>query len=176
MRFQKCEFCEQWDFRNVNFVKVVFSICWFLDKIGIIAPVCARMFKSHQSDESQARKIPQKCNFLDRVYRGTLHWEEKAKKGPRKSPWVKCRKWFWRNFLACKRNHNESFESLSKTSLHLSQSFTWCYSTTGQWSSSTFTNISRTLARKPTKCTTSCKHFKARPPLSLKPNAERYLV
>ena len=50
MRFQKGEFCENWDFRKVNFVKIEISIklilwklglsiCEFLDKMRIFAPV-----------------------------------------------------------------------------------------------------------------------------------------
>ena len=119
---------------------------------------------SSSSDESQARKIPQKCNFLSSMI--VFTWGRGCcsnKKGAWKAPWVKCRKWFWRNFLACKRNHNESFESLSKTSLHLQPNFTWCYSQVllyTVWSSSTFTNILKFGTRKPTKCTTSCKHSK----------------
>ena len=49
MRFQKCEFCEKWDFRNVNLVKIEISEMWilwklrfqkgeFLDKMWIFAP------------------------------------------------------------------------------------------------------------------------------------------
>ena len=38
MRFQNCEFCEKWDFRKVK--KLGFSICEFLDKMWIFAPVC----------------------------------------------------------------------------------------------------------------------------------------
>ena len=30
MRFQNCEFCEKWDFRNVNFVKNEISEMWIL--------------------------------------------------------------------------------------------------------------------------------------------------
>ena len=60
MRFWNCEFCEKWDFRNmnfekneiseiwilrkwdlrkVNFLKLGFSMCQFLDKMWISAPV-----------------------------------------------------------------------------------------------------------------------------------------
>ena len=135
---------------------------------------------SSSSDESQARKIPQKCNFLSSMI--VFTWGRGCcsnKKGAWKAPWVKCRKWFWRNFLACKRNHNESFESLSKTSLHLQPNFTWCYSQvlySTVWSSSTFTNILKFGTRKPTKCTTSCKHskpfkFEAKCRKELKPKA-----
>ena len=37
---ENCEFCEKWDFRKVNFVKVGISMCDFLDKMWIFAPVC----------------------------------------------------------------------------------------------------------------------------------------
>ena len=30
LMFQKCEFCEYWDFRNVNFVKIEISEMWIL--------------------------------------------------------------------------------------------------------------------------------------------------
>ena len=30
LRFQKCEFCEKWDFRNVNFVEIEISEMWIL--------------------------------------------------------------------------------------------------------------------------------------------------
>ena len=51
LRFLKREFCEKWDFRNVTFMKIRilemwilqklgFSICEFLDKLRILAPVC----------------------------------------------------------------------------------------------------------------------------------------
>ena len=49
--FQKCEFCQIWDFRYVNFEendilkmwllwKLSFSKCDFSDEIGIFAPMC----------------------------------------------------------------------------------------------------------------------------------------
>ena len=34
----KCEFCEKWVFKFVNFVKSEFSKCEFLDKLRIFAP------------------------------------------------------------------------------------------------------------------------------------------
>ena len=51
MRLWKCEFCEKWDFENVNFVIIKISKMWilwkmrfwqceFLDKLRIFAPVC----------------------------------------------------------------------------------------------------------------------------------------
>ena len=93
-------------------------------------------------------------------------WGGSNKKGawkPLKPPWVKCRKWFWRNFLACKRNHNESFESLSKTSLHLSISVHVMLFTSSPLQYDHHRHLQtfpERLARKPTKCTTSCKQSK----------------
>ena len=51
MRFWNCEFCEKWDFQNVNLVKnenlkmwilwkMMFSKGEFSDKLRIFAPVC----------------------------------------------------------------------------------------------------------------------------------------
>ena len=36
MRFQKCEFSEKWDFRNVNFVKIEISEMWILWKMRFL--------------------------------------------------------------------------------------------------------------------------------------------
>ena len=36
MRFQTCEFCENWDFQNVNFVKIEISKMWILWKLGVL--------------------------------------------------------------------------------------------------------------------------------------------
>ena len=33
--FEKCEFCEKWDFENVNFVKIEISELWILWKIRL---------------------------------------------------------------------------------------------------------------------------------------------
>ena len=97
------------------------------------------------------------------------------KKGAWKAPWVKCRKWFWRNFLACKRNHNESFESLSKTSLHLQPNFTWCYSqvlyTQYDHHRHLQTFLERSLAHANQQ--NAQHHVNIQSPLSLKPNAEK---
>ena len=130
---------------------------------------------SSSSDESQARKIPQKCNFLSMI---VFTWGRGCcsnKKGAWKAPWVKCRKWFWRNFLACKRNHNESFESLSKTSLHLQPNFTWCYSqvlyTQYDHHRHLQTFLERSLAHANQQ--NAQHHVNIQSPLSLKPNAEK---
>ena len=39
MRLWKYDFCEKWDFESVNFVKSEIFKIWILDKIRIFAPV-----------------------------------------------------------------------------------------------------------------------------------------
>ena len=39
LMFEKCEFCEKWDFDIVNFVKNETFKMWILDKLRIFAPV-----------------------------------------------------------------------------------------------------------------------------------------
>ena len=47
LRFQKYEFCENWDFKNVNFVKNWdFQKCDFLDQIWIFAPLWYTVFEN----------------------------------------------------------------------------------------------------------------------------------
>ena len=46
MRFWKCEFCEKWDFKIVNFGKIENFKMWFLDKMRIFATVYWDTFPS----------------------------------------------------------------------------------------------------------------------------------
>ena len=89
MRFWKCEFCQNWDFQNVNVVKIEilkmwilsklrFSKCEFLYKLRIFAPVwCIQQvvgWPAPQVHPHLCRKLPSIFSRIDDPWKMGAHY------------------------------------------------------------------------------------------------------
>ena len=69
LRFQKCEFYENWDFRNVNFVKIeILKTSDFLDKMWVFAPVCPKSVLNLKTSVLEAKVKPKTWSYFTILY------------------------------------------------------------------------------------------------------------